>query len=73
MASGRFGARLGADVLIRIRSLDLTFRFPRNAALFASYFDETDMLDVGTAMSRPATVHCRILMTVAEPRDLERS
>jgi hypothetical protein len=44
---------------------DLTFRFPKNAAMFASYFDETDMLDLGTAASAPVTVHCRTPMAVA--------
>ena len=43
---------------------DLTFRFPRNAALFASYFDKTEMLDLGTAGSTPVTVHCRIPMSI---------
>lgn len=43
---------------------DLTFRFPQNAAMFASYFDETDMLDLRTAGSAPVTVHCRIPMAV---------
>jgi hypothetical protein len=50
---------------------ELTFRFPRNAALFASYFDETDMLDLGTAGSAPIKVHCQIPMAVVEPRDLQ--
>jgi len=45
---------------------DLTFRFPQNAALFASYFDETDMLDLATAGDGPVTVHCRIPMAIAE-------
>lgn len=44
---------------------DLTFRFPQNAALFASYYDQTEMLDLGTAGSGPVTVHCRIPMAVA--------
>jgi hypothetical protein len=44
---------------------DLTFRFPRNAVLFASYFEETEMLDLGTeAKSAPVTVHCRLPMVV---------
>ncbi|HXH42122.1 MAG TPA: hypothetical protein VNN08_26090 [Thermoanaerobaculia bacterium] len=43
---------------------DLTFRFPQNAALFASYYDETEMLDLGTAASAPVTVHCRIPMAI---------
>src|SRR5262249_18349391 len=46
---------------------DLTFCFPRNAAMFAGYFDDTDMLDLGTAGSGPVTVHCRLPMAVAEP------
>lgn len=45
---------------------DLTFRFPRNAAMFACYFEETDMLDLGAAGNDPVTVHCRIPMAVAE-------
>lgn len=44
---------------------DLTFRFPRNAAMFACYFDETDMLDLGGAGDDPVTVHCRIPMAIA--------
>jgi hypothetical protein len=44
---------------------DLTFRFPQNAAMFATYFDETDMFDLGAAGSAPVTVHCRIPMAVA--------
>ena len=44
---------------------DLTFRFPQNAALFASYYDEIEMLDLGGIGNGPATVHCRIPMTVA--------
>src|SRR5262249_15583580 len=28
---------------------ELTFRYPQNSAVFASYFDETDMLDLGAA------------------------
>jgi hypothetical protein len=43
---------------------DLTFRFPQNGAMFASYFDETDMLDLGAAGGGPVTVHCRIPMTL---------
>jgi hypothetical protein len=46
---------------------DLTFRFPHNAAMFASYFDETDMLDLGTAGNEPVTVRCRIPMALAGP------
>jgi hypothetical protein len=51
---------------------DLTFRFPGNAALFASYFDQTDMLDLASAGSGPITVHCRIPMGVAEQRPIRR-
>jgi hypothetical protein len=43
---------------------DLTFRFPQNAALFASYFADTEMLDLGKAGSAPRTVHCRIPMAI---------
>jgi hypothetical protein len=54
---------------------DLTFHFPENAALFASYFEKTDMLDLGTAATDsmtgpvtlgPVTVHCRIPLTIAQ-------
>ncbi|HUP60959.1 MAG TPA: hypothetical protein VNA69_11120 [Thermoanaerobaculia bacterium] len=44
---------------------DLTFRFPQNAALFASYFDQTEMLDLATAESAPVTVHCRLPMSIS--------
>src|SRR5262249_23959276 len=44
---------------------ELTFRYPQNSAVFASYFDETDMLDLGAAGSGPVTVHCRLPMAVA--------
>jgi hypothetical protein len=43
---------------------DLTYRFPENAALFASYYDETEMLDLASAGSESITVHCRIPMAV---------
>lgn len=43
---------------------DLTFRFPENAALFASYFDQTEMLDVAAAGRAPVTVHCRLPMSI---------
>jgi len=33
--------------------------------MFASYFDETDMLDLGTAGNGPVTVQCRLPMAVA--------
>jgi len=49
---------------------DLTFHSPQNAALFACYFDETDMLDLGTAGSGPVTVHCRIPMAIVEPEQV---
>lgn len=48
---------------------DLTFRRPQNAALFASYFAETEMLDLAACGKRPVTVHCRLPMAV-EPGDL---
>ena len=44
--------------------LDLTFRFPANAALFASYFDRTEMLDLAPAGSGLVTVHCRLPMEI---------
>ena len=44
---------------------DLTFHYPQNAALFASYFDQTEMLDLGNVGDGPITVHCRIPMSVA--------
>ena len=43
---------------------DLTFRFPENAALFASYYDQTEMLDLAKAGRAPATVHCRLPMSI---------
>jgi len=46
---------------------DLTFQYPRNAAIFASYFDRTDMIDLGAAGAAPLTVHCQIPMRVAAP------
>jgi len=49
---------------------DLTFRFPQNTALFASYFEETEMLDLATVGRSPVTVHCRVPMAVADPGDL---
>ena len=45
---------------------DLTFRFPENAVLFASYFDATEMLDLGAEGRAPVTVHCRIPMAIEE-------
>lgn len=42
---------------------DLTFRFPENAALFASYFDQTEMLDVAAGRG-PVTVHCGLPMSI---------
>jgi hypothetical protein len=44
---------------------DLRFRYPQNAALFASYFDATEMLDLGGTGGGPVTVHCRIPMSVS--------
>src|SRR5262249_13051339 len=51
---------------------DLTFRFPENAAMFASYFDQTDMLDLGTAGAGPVSVHCRLPMTITGPEPIAR-
>jgi hypothetical protein len=48
---------------------ELTFRFPRNAAIFASYFDVTDMLDLGSHNGGPVTVKCRIPMAVTQRPD----
>lgn len=44
---------------------DLRFQYPQNAVLFASYFDQTEMLDLGGMGSGPVTVHCRIPMSVS--------
>lgn len=52
---------------------DLSFRFPQNAAMFASYFDKTDMLDLGPAGNAPVTVHCRIPMAIAGTPNLPAS
>lgn len=46
---------------------ELTFRFPQNAAMFASYFDGTDMLDLGSHGRAPITVKCQIPMAIAQP------
>ena len=45
---------------------ELTFRHPQNAALFASYFDQTEMVDLGTAGRAPLTVDCRLPMSIRE-------
>jgi len=44
---------------------DLRFQYPQNAALFASYFDRTEMLDLHGAESGPVSVHCRLPMSIA--------
>lgn len=44
---------------------DLTFHYPQNAVLFASYFDEIEVLDLGGMGGGPLTVHCRIPLSVA--------
>jgi hypothetical protein len=44
---------------------DLTFHYPQNAALFAAYFEQTEMLDLGNFGDGPITVHCRLPMSVA--------
>jgi hypothetical protein len=44
---------------------DLSFHHPRNAALFACYFDHTEFLDLGNIGDGPITVHCRIPMSIA--------
>jgi hypothetical protein len=44
---------------------DLRFDHPQNAALFASYFDRIEMLDLGGLKRGPVTVHCRVPMSVA--------
>ncbi|MDJ0838275.1 MAG: hypothetical protein QNK37_17290 [Acidobacteriota bacterium] len=38
---------------------DLTFNRPANAAIFSTFFDETDMLDLGGEGEGPVTVQCR--------------
>ena len=48
---------------------ELTFRFPENAAMFASYFDETDMLDLGSNDCGPRTVKCQIPMVIAQRQE----
>lgn len=44
---------------------DLRFPYPQNAALFASYFHKTEMLDLSGMGSGPVTVHCRLPMAVS--------
>ena len=44
---------------------DLLFQYPQNAVLFASYYDATEMLDIGGSGNGPVTVHCRIPMSVS--------
>lgn len=44
---------------------DLLFRHPQNAVLFASYYDATEMLDLGGMGGGPVKVHCRIPMSVS--------
>jgi hypothetical protein len=44
---------------------DLTFRYPQNAVLFASYYDQIEILDLSRFGDAPATVQCRIPMSVA--------
>ena len=44
---------------------DLTFHYPQNAALFAAYFEQTEMLDLSDLGDGPITVHCRLPMSVA--------
>jgi hypothetical protein len=43
---------------------DLPVRFPQNAALFASYFEETEMLDLAACGRTPVTVRCRLPMAI---------
>jgi len=54
-----------SNVLIFV-AFDLTFANPRNTAIFASYYDHTEMLDVSAHGRGPVTVHCRIPLS-AEP------
>jgi hypothetical protein len=44
---------------------DLSLHYPQNAALFASYYDKTEMLDLGDYGDDPVTVHCRLPMSVS--------
>jgi hypothetical protein len=44
---------------------DLHFAHPSNAAVFASYFEKTDILDLAGAGPGPVTVLCRLPMSVA--------
>jgi len=44
--------------------IDLRFRYPENAAVFATYFDETEMLDLGANGPDPLTLHCHLPMSV---------
>jgi len=73
MQSPSFGAFLArtpnlwlyASNVFDFVTLDLRFGFPENAALFATYHDKTDMLDLGGNGAGPVTVHCTIPMTIA--------
>ncbi len=44
---------------------DLHFQYPRNVALFANYFDRTELLDLHGTSSGPVSVHCRLPMSIA--------
>ncbi len=43
---------------------DLVFQHPRNAAVFACYFDETEMVDLGGYGDGPVILHGRLPMSV---------
>ena len=44
---------------------DLQFQYPKNAALFAIYFDKTEMLDLAGCGNNPVTVYCRVPMLIS--------
>ncbi|NQZ09749.1 MAG: hypothetical protein HRT35_21570 [Algicola sp.] len=44
---------------------ELCFNYPENAVVFASYFDKTEILDLGKYTKGPVTAHCRLPMSVS--------
>ena len=44
---------------------DLRYAHPENAAVFATYFEETEMVDLGASGPHPLTLHCRLPMAIS--------